>query len=698
MAPSNRGFLPKLLDIFRQRLIKKRNLLVLLFLVFSFWPIKTKQLPLAPSFAKQEFGFGDIKPWSRGINRHSPANFKMIVGLDFAENTSISNSMELENFAGKMTLQQLQSRAQAYPWRYTKSVAIPIATFNRENSCKLRMVLDDKDSSQPIDCSDIHDNQLTSFHFSGWIKPGLYSARLESTAEPGNEVAPYFSEDKHQQPWILPFQGQETVNFWQYFIALAYRNPWAAAAHGCTLFLVLMLIQKKERFPSKIVFFSSILFVSLSTFPFSGFDETAHLSMYREALKARNLTIESDESFNRNVWRAMAESDFFRLHSVESRISNECPHSIIGHCGITDPPIKLYTLYVRILAFFGATEYAPLGIIRTAMVINIFLIIVLVCIARSFLNSNEMAAFYLSLSFLGGMVAQLPSLTNDFPMFILGGFGLLSAVSILQKPILKGLGSFFMAILIFMIVQRFDLSSLSFAPFLCVLFLLLLARWKLLSKQYSNPPQTSLRLKAFLDFLGLFLYIIGFVYIVTILVKIPAIVNILSMLDERTLLLGDIQRIDSHKSAGILISYWKSIFGSYVWGHSYWPDAFYGLSVSGYLVASYLGLLLLKSRTTPWHYYTVASILGAVVAFQIVIVLGIASGPSFSDNQIFRESYTKVRLSAPIATAALILPALSGAYIARISGESKFLRLWMIILFLSYALLLPTKFFFADIF
>jgi hypothetical protein len=698
MAPSNRGFLLKLLDIFRQRLIKKRNLLVLLFLVFSFWPIKTKQLPLAPSFAKQEFGFGDIKPWPRGINRHSPANFKMIVGLDFAENTSISNSMELENFAGKMTLQQLQSRAQAYPWRYTKSVAIPIATFNRENGCKLRIVLDDKDSSQPIDCSNIHDNQLTSFHFSGWIKPGLYSARLESTAEPGNEVAPYFSEDKHQRPWILPFQGQETVNFWEYFIALAYRNPWAAAAHGCTLFFVLMLIQRKERFPSKIVFASSIFFVSLSTFPFSGFDETAHLSMYREALKARNIPIESDESFNRNVWRAMAESDFFRLHSVEPRISNECPHSIIGGCGISKPPIKLYTFYVRILAFFGTTDFTPLGIIKNAIFINISLIFSLMFIAKFFLNSDEMTAFCLSLSFLGGMIAQLPSLTNDFPMYILGCFGLLSASSILQKSTLKGLGSFIMVVLLFMAVKGFDVSSLSFAPFLCILLLLLLVRCKAYLKQDFNPPQASLRFNVFLDFVGLFLCIIAFAYIIVFLSKISAIVNMLSMFDEHTHLLSDIQRLDLHKFVAILMSYWKSLIGSYVWGHSYWPDVLYLLSVIAYLVASYSGLLLLKSRTTPWCFYAVILLLGAVAAFQLTIVLGIASDASFSDNQIARESFTKVRLSAPIATAALILPTLSGTYIARRTGGPNFLRLWMIILIISYALLFPTKFFFADIF
>jgi hypothetical protein len=296
------------------------------------------------------------------------------------------------------------------------------------------------------------------------------------------------------------------------------------------------------------------------------------------------------------------------------------------------------------------------------------------------------------------MIAQLPSLTNDFPMYILGCFGLLSASSILQKSTSKGLVSFIIVALLFMAVKGFDVSSLSFLPFLCFLFLLLLVRSKPFFRQDFNPPYASLRFKAFLDFLGLFLCIIVFVCIIIFLLKIPAIANMLLLFDEQSNLLHDIQKINFYKYVAILVAYWKSLIGSFVWGHSYWPDALYMLSIVAYLVASYSGLLLLKSRTTSWCFYAVTILLGAVVALQITIILGIASNASFFENQIARDSFAKVRLSAPIATAALILASLSGTYITRSAGGAKFLRLWMIILFLSYALLLPTKFFFAEVF
>ncbi|WP_141730853.1 hypothetical protein [Oligoflexus tunisiensis] len=697
----------KFLDVkFRHSIhaLKKRAIrnnrwaIFLLFFIFSVWPIKTKQHSLVPHFARQEFGFSDIKPWIQGINKQTPAVFKVIIGLDFAENTNTRSSLEHELFSHKMTSEGLQSRARAYPWRYAQSIAFPIATFNRKNHCTLKVILSNGLSSDFIDCEDISDNQLVSFHFNQWIKPGIYSLRFESTAEPGQEIAPYYSEDKDNQPWILPFQGKLHVNFLDYFRALLFRDPAKASIYGIGLALLLLFISGTWPFSYKAIFIyiSVVFFANLASLPFSGYDETAHISMFQEAAKDR-LEIKSDQTFNKEVWLAMAESDFFRLHSVDPKISDACPHSIVGHCGVTAPPIRLYSTYVKILELFGFKEVTPLRIIRFAQFLNAFLILSVLGLARVFLNTSELAAFVLSLSFLGGMIAQSPSLTNDIPLFILGCLCLLSAATIIQKSITKGIISLLITSIFFHAVRNFDISSVTALPFLCALIVLLMIKGAVVRTDTMPPSQISFG-KALLFFLGFILCIIVCVGIFKSMISEQYFLSTLSEIEGRVLLLRDLERLDFENSVNIIVSYWRSYIGSYVWGHSYWPNIYYVFSAAAYIAAVISGLRILKSKASPRVFYTSGITLAALIATQVVIILSIASEPSSAGDQVFRDSYTKVRLSAPIAPALLILPALTGSMLSFKSKMVKLLWLWLIIFALASAILLPTKFFLADIF
>jgi hypothetical protein len=675
-------------------------LVLLAALIFSLWPMKTKQFSLVPSYARQELGLSDIKPLLQGVNRLNPGHFKIFIGLDYAENPGIRSIAEHNQVVQEMDDEELIKRAKSYPWRYAKSIAFPIATFQRKNSCSLRLVLGNGPTSDPVDCKSIEDNHLVTFNFENWIKPGIYEAAVESSGEPGQEIAPYYATTPNNEMWILPSQGRTSVHFWDYIQALTFRSGYVAATYIVIMLVLFWALIGKSSDLVKLatIYFCSIVFTNLATMPFSGYDETAHVSMYHEALKGTSLTKMDDGEFNFKTWQAMAEADFFRLHSVVPQMSNECPHSVLGHCGLTSNPVELYSKFTLLLNHLGLNFQEPKEVVMAARIINVGMILLLVFFAALVLTKDEMHNFIVALIFLSGLIVQSASLTNDVPMYILGLIALLAyAVVLNRKKLLPGVFAVFTLVISYYFFRTIDVSSLSVLPL--VLGVIFLISFKSI---FNNQPPvheqfraSSLRLSR--DFLGLVGLVLIFVVFYVLILSKTSVMDHLQLLEPRTILLHDMKRLTMENIPGILWSYWKSYIGTFVWGHSYWPAWYYVAAFFAYLCAVYRGLAGLKCKFNSTQYYLLIILIAGIISIQLLSILSIAAGPSFMADPIARDSYAKVRLTAPLAVGILILPMLSVRLLSQ-GPLANIIKLWLVIFAMASCFWLPTRFFFADIF
>jgi hypothetical protein len=540
---------------------------------------------------------------------------------------------------------------------------------------------------------------MVSFHFKNWIRPGIYSVTLESDGEIGNEVTPYVALDQNKQSWIIPFQGKLSVCFWDYYDSLFQRSWFLAVIFGVIVFSLASMAVSRISILKKVVatYVSALLLTNIATPPYSGYDETAHISMYFEALKLEGLANVSNNEFYHLVWKDMSEFDFFRLHSIPPKISSECPHSILGHCGLSSKPIKLYTIYAKVLHFFNVEQERPWVITIGVRLINITLILCMLLLGVAVLKKPQMVVFTLSLTFLGGMLSQAASLTNDIPLFLLGCVALQGFVIALNRNIYWKLASIIIVFVLTFLLWEIDVSSITALPLLSGIIILSFTPKisPLKPKNITDRTNQNLLTRFFIFILIVLLMLITF----RALMNLPLISDRISKLANKLYLLNDFKLVDYSNFSGILVSYWKSFVGTYVWGHSYWPQLYYLIGFIAYLITFLKGLKQLGFDLLREKYFFVLFIIAAIVSVQLIVIFSIAAGSVSLSDQIAREAYTKVRLSAPLSTGILIMPMFWHSSIEQyLDDRGFFVKLWLVLFGLFHSLWLPTKFFFADLF
>jgi hypothetical protein len=249
-------------------------------------------------------------------------------------------------------------------------------------------------------------------------------------------------------------------------------------------------------------------------------------------------------------------------------------------------------------------------------------------------------------------------------------------------------------------LRKVDVSSVTVWPLLFGLALLLI--FKALMKGPRSSPTRPLH-KALsnpiMDVFGLIGLILLFISLSRSIPNVAYIVEHLRAFEPRAAIIYDFWQLPPNKIPGILQSYWKSYVGTFVWGHSYWPNWYYLFAFSAYLAAIYQALANLKSHLSRLHSYSCIILIAGITSIQLVSVLSIAAVPSFLTDAIARDSFTKVRLTAPLAAGLLMLPMMSSKLVFQGSSLAGILiRAWLLIFAMASCFWLPTRFFFADIF
>lgn len=95
-----------------------------------------------------------------------------------------------------------------------------------------------------------------------------------------------------------------------------------------------------------------------------------------------------------------------------------------------------------------------------------------------------------------------------------------------------------------------------------------------------------------------------------------------------------------------LVEYFKSFIGTFVWGHSYFPDVYYWVSFFLCLWLIFQGLCLIAQRYSTRSRIIILTLFSLFLTFQIISVF-IAFNTYHSMPAILIASYLKIRLTAP---------------------------------------------------
>lgn len=640
-----------------------------------------------------------------------PQTYKVIVDFDTAYSRGAADLRSIKEGRKDLFLEKYRDDIKRYPYRFTKTLAFPIGTYARKNSCVLRLVLDGRISSREVPCKNLQDNDLARFEFPGLIPPGIYSAQLYSSAASSSDgVAPYVRKDAKGDMWIIPHSWPVSTNSAEAFVALAAGQPLHALLYALAICLLGGLFIFGAGSLRSLVLCVAVTagVVMLATKPMSGHDETAHITMLFMATQGlnelpTNLKNTSMERFFSEVSDYMYDNDFYRMHNVRTIPRGACPHAILNSCGVSDSPAYLYKFYAAVLSIGGFHPSKPAEIEHVGKAANILLTLLIFCLILLLYGNDVTHASLFLLALTGGFLAQFASITNDIPQYLMGFFALGTACYIfLGKSQRKALVGVAVLLVLFAIAFPIDRSSLSLLPLLLALVIFMMIRLSqgrsLIVEERDGHSNATVLLAA-----GCFTA--GAVAAIAGLNLLPGIVRLspLSSLGEgiaqstNLRMILNFPLVDLGQAAVLLGGYLQSVFGTFVWGHSFYHGIFYFIFAAACTGLAVWGIRSLKG-TVGWKTCAFSGLmLGVLVAALAGIVVSIAA-PYIHAHPIARDSFTKARLTAPAIAVFWLVPAIG--YLKM--GQSQWFRsasfralvVWQTI-FVAYYL---PRFYFGDLF
>jgi len=598
---------------------------------------------------------------------------------------------------------------KAFSYRYPTTISFPMATYTRVNTCQVWLTFDDLIASDPVDCHAISDNSMVVFKLSAPLRPGDHRMGFHWRGIPGHDVAIYgHVAADGGLPWVIPWSGPATLHLHQIIGAWILARPVRASLYLLSFFATIFLGglfvvgQWRTRWLVPLVGLTTLVLLFSVSPPYVGFDETAHIDMLHHQLSS------SPDGDEHSFWDAvrvdMIRADFHRLNNGALPASGACPHTVVGGCGATVLPQNLYHAYAVTLGRLVPASLIdlPQVVRRIALAANIVFIVCLALASATLGGIQLLSVLVVTLVFYGGAQSQLPTVTNDVPMILYGLYLAALGVSVIIHPqrwIRHGVG-YIVGGLLYAVLSSVDRGIHAALPVLIALPpAWALAFWAARSKSEVGSCVRG----SFWRLVAGPLFFFGAAALICISVKMALETN---LFDLHTLMVtkvpdgGLIDNMQKFRSVSDLALglwlYFKSLFGSFVWGHSYYHDVTYAVHLVLFVIMTAAGCVAISSRARragPAAFLT--ALLATLAAAQVCLILSVMS-VNLNSPPIMRDSFLKSRLTAPGIAGLLIVP-MVGIYTGL---ESKKWRPVITAVTIIWALVLTgyylPKFFLAD--
>ncbi|WP_234996175.1 hypothetical protein [Pseudobacteriovorax antillogorgiicola] len=514
--------------------------------------------------------------------------------------------------------------------------------FREDNVQFATLILDDRIYSKPTDRRQFFSDTI-QFRFNKPILPGVYRASL--LVQPNNSTIDIETKiDSEGTVWAVTTSGRYKVGYMDFLASLSKKSieRFLSAVLGI-VFLAISIAFVRTKYFFILLTISLVISVLATTDSMSGHDETAHLDMMYRSFHVEGKAPVQLGSFYNQSYDFMEQNDFYYLHKLHP-VRNTCIHRIVGHCGISSQPMNWY----QDISLFSNPLTSPHQFVFYHQVITLLLLIICITSAYFFLENGYFQGFLVGLILCGGFWSAIPSITNDIPLFI-GGFMSLIAFSTGSerwKKFCRPILSFVLVTIFILILKYYDRSWITI--FLIIPFLTI-------NEMANNNQSRSVGFgRAALELVSI---VILSIFLAFLLVKFSDrfvffdrnIWDLISSnIDHKILSILDGPQILSLSFFGaILNGHIKSVFGTFVWGHSQFSEWMY----------IFCGIVVTFLSTQGWKSYrestTVlkASFIGVamVVSYTAcILIITSISLPYVDHSKILLESYTKIRLVGPL--------------------------------------------------
>jgi hypothetical protein len=333
---------------------------------------------------------------------------------------------------------------------------------------------------------------------------------------------------------------------------------------------------------------------------------------------------------------------------------------IIGSCGESERPARLYRFYASLLRPFGLLPQTPLGIGIFGRIISFVLLGIFLSLSFVTFYRPVFWAASLLLLFVGGWHAQAPSLSNDLPMFLWGFFLAGTLVSVVLGPFSR-LGVLWRAtlpLLLLVPLSFIERSWLAGVPSLLALVLVsITALVPPIRKQ--NTPRWIPALTILVGLTAVLAFAVRWV-LPYLLAHYAAPFSRLSELNPDIAFLANVGKINLHEF--YLFSLWhlKSWAGTFVWGHTELPWLVRTSWIVVWSSLCALGVLTLfrefRSATTRTLPILILLTLAAPLLISHFLVVEASGSYMFHQDLGIAQSFAKARLTAPGGAALSLLP------------------------------------------
>lgn len=695
------------MPIGRLKFLIKATALIATVSVLLILPRQTETRPLWPSEMPEALQLGKFKPSDPIFADNSPT-FKLAIKPDIAESARTFKWADLLALTKEEAQSRYQERARLYPHRFTDNIALPTGTFARINHCDLVLILDGHLRSRKLPCKGLQDNQNSRFQFDHFIYPGIYEAQIETTATSAdNAIVIYLASSPDGTYWALAHSNPPVSTgraLWDWM----KRLPYEGSIYGLMIILLIMLVSTGGRSTWSWAMAVACFYLAVAaiTPPLSGHDETAHVDMlHHQISKASGLPsadIKSEKkAFNISVNQFMVEHDFYRLHKVGPNPPEACPHKILGSCGHSAKPLWLYKQYAELLHLFtsqGGEVQASSLIYQTRIIHLALTLLTLGLILLLFGRDYLKLGFFLLLTSLP-FSTNFNAITNDFPMFLTGLMILIGITHFLTERSAKASLLFLTTVVgLLFFIKNIDRSWLASLPAVICLAALLVGHWWLSDRSSKAPHHTRSKTGLIYFFAMTASSAVVTFWGVLFIIKNwdRQILQLLASIQPDLRLLQGLKYFEPQTAATGLWDYYRSLVGSFVWGHAYLPTVVYQIFFLAGLYLSYRGAKSICKHRDIKQVRFIAGILGLLFAAQSIIVIAVLY--SYYPFKLPVDSLVKVRLTAPGLAAILVLPSVGWIDILRTPAQKQWLYRSALLFGLMFLVFFASKFYLVDLY
>jgi hypothetical protein len=466
----------------------------------------------------------------------------------------------------------------------------------------------------------------------------------------------------------------------------SHDHVWQSAIYFCAFLGMARLLRvrapKKWHIALLTIFYA--LTVIAITRPMSGHDETAHMTSWYRALEAENIVERPPEiEFNRHVHELLIQERFLGLHHVPPGPADLCPHMLLGGCGDSPSPARLYGSYISVYKYILGSQMVPTNPIViefTIRALHLLFLVLLLGLAYIVLESLDGYLVYCAtILTCGTFWGQFASLTNDVPMYVSGLLGLLAIWSSVASEKNRHC---YLAVAVYLgsiwITWDVDISHI-----LNPLVFGLVAISS--SARIFCRPQNLVQTRKITAILGalftFFLAALGFLFIS----KLHLILGNSWVAQNFSTLISKLPRLDKLLGGLDLVfmeylqiakTYLNSVGGSFVWGHTYYPLPFEFAYGTCWLWGAVTIAALFYRNDTTRPRTQVAIFSGAVFLFLGMMFGLIVRIAAWRLHAPEADAFIKPRLTAP-GIAIILVPVLF--FFNYIAGRTRMLTLYRVV-------------------